>query len=97
MDERIQRISKMEERLNRLLAWNAGDRQAKETIQEDVRLLEGYYQSPQWREDFEADEAGKLPKELARGVLSEDGIYNTLEEYKMHTEEKISPEQALPI
>ncbi|MBK6087256.1 DUF4298 domain-containing protein, partial [Ruminococcus difficilis] len=32
--------------------------------------------------DFAADEAGLLPKGLKRGVLSEDGIYNLLEEYK---------------
>ena len=43
-------------------------------------MLKEYYESPQWREDFEADEAGKFPKDLKRGVLSEDGIYNLLEE-----------------
>ena len=31
-----------------------------------------------WREDFEADEAGLVPKDLKRGVLSEDGLYNLL-------------------
>ena len=30
--------------------------------------------------DFEADEAGLLPPELRRGVLSEDGISHLLEE-----------------
>ena len=34
------------------------------------------------KRDFEADEAGLLPKGLKRGVLSEDGIYDLLEEYK---------------
>ena len=29
--------------------------------------------------DFELDEEGKLPADLKRGVLSEDGIYNLLE------------------
>ena len=33
-----------------------------------------------WKEDFEADEAGKFPDDLPRGVLSEDGIYNLLEQ-----------------
>ena len=33
----------------------------------------------EWKEDFEADEKGKLPKDLKRGVLSEDGIYNMLD------------------
>ena len=32
--------------------------------------------------DFEADEAGKLPKDLKRGVLSEDGIYDLLSDYQ---------------
>ena len=47
-------------------------------IQEDVRELSGYYESDEWREDFEADEAGQLPADLKRGVLSEDGIYDVL-------------------
>lgn len=32
--------------------------------------------------DFDSDEAGLLPPDLKRGVLSEDGIYKLLEEYK---------------
>jgi len=48
----------------------------------DIAELEAYYTSPQWRKDFEADEAGKLPKDLKRGVLSEDGVWNLLEDYK---------------
>lgn len=95
MDDRIARITEMEQRLNRLLAWNAGDRTEVDTIQEDVRLLDEYYKSPLWKEDFEADEAGELPKDLPRGILSEDGIYNALEGYAMQTKDKIPPEQAL--
>ena len=40
--------------------------------------LSRYYGSPQWMEDFEADEDGKLPSDLKRGVLSEDGVYDLL-------------------
>ena len=43
-----------------------------------LSTLEAYYTSPAWRTDFEADEAGLLPPDLKRGVLSEDGIYNLL-------------------
>ena len=50
-------------------------------LQPDIKELEAYYASPQWRKDFEADEAGKLPKDLKRGVLSEDGIYDLLTNY----------------
>ena len=42
-------------------------------------VLSDYYTSPAWKRDFAADEAGLLPKDLTRGVLSEDGIYNLLE------------------
>ena len=41
--------------------------------------LSDYYGSPEWKRDYAADEAGLLPSDLKRGVLSEDGIYNLLE------------------
>ena len=48
---------------------------------EMIKSLAGYYGSSAWKRDFAADERGLLPKELARGVLSEDELYNLLEEY----------------
>ena len=51
-------------------------------LQPAIAELEAYYTSSQWRKDFEADEAGKLPQDLKRGVLSEDGIWNLLSNYK---------------
>ena len=51
-------------------------------LQPDIDELQAYYDSDDWRTDFEADEAGKLPKDLKRGVLSEDGVYNLLEDYQ---------------
>ena len=50
-------------------------------LQPAIAELEAYYTSAQWRKDFEADEAGKLPKDLKRGVLSEDGLWNLLSDY----------------
>ena len=47
--------------------------------QPEISKLAEYYESAQWKADFEDDEAGKLPKKLKRGVLSEDGIYDLLE------------------
>lgn len=46
-----------------------------------IRELDAYYGSEEWKRDFAADEAGILPPDLKRGVLSEDGIYNVLQEY----------------
>lgn len=43
--------------------------------------LERYLSGAEWKADFAADEAGLLPRDLRRGVLSEDGLYNALEAY----------------
>ncbi len=61
-------------------------------LEHDIAKLEAYYNSPQWRKDFEADEAGKLPKDLKRGVLSEDGLWNLLEDYRWLKETIKEPE-----
>ena len=46
---------------------------------EGIRRLEAYYTGEDWRRDFEDDEEGRLPADLKRGVLSQDGIWNMLE------------------
>ena len=46
--------------------------------QEAIAKLGEYYGSEEWKQDFADDEAGRLPKDLKRGVLSEDGIWNLL-------------------
>ena len=83
--EQIARIRQMERRLNRALAAvkrlsSALDKW--EAIQDDVVQLDKYYSSDVWRQDFADDEAGLLPEELKRGVLSEDGIWNLLADCK---------------
>lgn len=65
------------------------------TLRSAISILEAYYTSPAWRTDFEADEAGLLPPDLKRGVLSEDGIYNLLEEYK-RVEEGVKESSSFP-
>ncbi len=52
-----------------------------EAYKDMINELEAYYRSAEWKKDFEDDEAGRLPKGLKRGVLSEDGIYNLIEKY----------------
>lgn len=53
-----------------------------EAAQEALQELEAYYGSEEWKQDFADDDAGLLPKELKRGVLSEDTIWNLLEEWR---------------
>ena len=42
--------------------------------------LRDYYTGGQWLLDYEADERGELPPELKRGVLSQDGLWDLMEE-----------------
>lgn len=53
---------------------------AYQEIQAKLRELAGYYSGEDWRKDFADDEAGRLPKDLKRGVLSEDSVYDVLSE-----------------
>ena len=65
METRIERIRRMEAYFDRADA-------------EALAILEAYYTSGLWLSDYEADERGELPKDLKRGVLSQDGLYNLL-------------------
>ena len=51
-----------------------------EAFKDELAALRNYMDSGQWQKDFEADEAGRIPAGVKRGVLSEDGLYNLLQE-----------------
>ena len=79
----VERIRWMEQRFDKALAAiKDGSADSLKAIQEDVAELSKYYGSELWKLDFAADEAGKLPPDLKRGVLSEDGIWNLLPDYR---------------
>lgn len=42
----------------------------------EYRQLFHYYFDGKWMEDFDLDQSGGLPDDLARGVLSEDAVYD---------------------
>lgn len=78
---REERIKEMEQRLDRASAAvkelsAALDRY--EEVQDALRELSEYYGGDEWKQDFAEDEAGRLPQNLKRGVLSEDGVWNVL-------------------
>ena len=52
---------------------------AFEELQPEIKKLEAYYTSQQWKDDLAMDEQEILPENLKRGVLSQDGIWNMLE------------------
>ena len=79
--KQISRIRQMERHLNR--AQKAAQRLEAAldkwlATMDDIAALNEYYGSELWRQDLADDEAGLLPDDLKRGVLSEDGIWNLL-------------------
>lgn len=57
--------------------------------QKAIAILSEYYGSKEWKQDYTDDEAGLLPKELKRGVLSEDGLWNLLSDWKEMESQRI--------
>lgn len=79
--KQIERIQYMENLLDYVIKARKEQNinpQKSARIQEAIRILAEYYASDDWKRDFADDEAGLLPKDLKRGVLSEDGIWNVL-------------------
>ena len=69
---RNERIAAMEAAYERARAALA----AGQTDAPEFPLLADYMDSGDWLRDYEADEQGRIPKDLKRGVLSQDGLYN---------------------
>ena len=81
MQKQIERVEKMEALFDAAQsAVNALDEalDAFDGVRDGLKTLDAYYQSADWKEDFEADEHGAFPEDLKRGVLSEDALYNLL-------------------
>lgn len=97
MTDQIRRIAQMEAYLDEIAAAQKALDAAQ--AQYDAALarcsaaeakfaeLTDYYEGPLWRQDFEDDEAGKLPRDLKRGVLTEDAVYDLLAEDRRLTEQ----------
>ncbi len=77
----IDRITQMEARFDRL--QEIYDTLPPEALREPeaqtlLQTLRGYYFDGEWMADYAMDEAGEFPKNMKRGVLSEDGLYHLL-------------------
>ena len=79
IQEQIKRVKYYEDIMQKIM----NSEQNSPELCEMLKELRAYYVSDAWKRDFSADEAGLLPQELKRGVLSEDGIYDLLEKYAM--------------
>ncbi|MBQ9425795.1 MAG: DUF4298 domain-containing protein [Erysipelotrichaceae bacterium] len=86
-EERIRHYEEIFDEAESLLKQMEEDLTVWKKLKEDLKILDEYYTGKNWKKDYEADEAGKLPAGLKRGVLSEDGIYDLLERYRDMKEE----------
>ncbi len=83
LTETIHRITEMENLFNELLRIWKNTPAAFYTdasVKAQLQTLLNYYEGGQWLRDFETDELGLLPKNLKRGILSEDAVYDLLTE-----------------
>ena len=55
-------------------------------LQRKLKVLTNYYENGKWLKDYQLDEENLLPKNLKRGILSQDGIYNFLSEVESREE-----------
>lgn len=79
-----ERVAFYETIFDELSAAEQDEASCSDEIREKLALLDEYYASGQWLKDFEADEAGLLPADMKRGVLSEDGVYDLLTQLRWH-------------
>ena len=78
----LERIERMEQLFDSLrAAMEAGPKALRtEAFRNGTALLIRYYEGGQWLRDHMLDEQGLLPRDMKRGVLSQDGVYDLLTE-----------------
>lgn len=85
----IDRITKNEERLDNILESIKELEKALEIFknnQKNIKLINKYYGSKNWFKDKEYYEQGKISN-IKAGVLSEDAVWNMLDDIKDITNE----------
>ena len=78
----VERIAAMEACFDVLCAAVDTADVLSDAQKDGLRLLEDYYHGGLWLTDYTLDEQGLLPRQLKRGVLSQDGVYDLLERLK---------------
>ena len=82
-EETIVRIKQMEQYFDEIREATEKDAKAvykDKVLQKKWQELLAYYEGGRWLKDYECDERGELPRELKRGVLSQDGVYDLISE-----------------
>ncbi|MBR4001799.1 MAG: DUF4298 domain-containing protein [Bacteroidales bacterium] len=79
----ISRITEMEEKFDALRQSVRALEDAitqSQDFRDNYKALKKYMDSGKWLKDYETDEKGELPPDLKRGVLSQDGLYDLLQD-----------------
>lgn len=85
----ISRITKMEKLFDDLkfsFEKSKEEFYKNKNLQKKLKSLTNYYENGKWLKDYQLDEENLLPKNLKRGILSQDGIYNFLSEVESREE-----------
>lgn len=85
----ISRITKMEKIFDDLkfsFEKSKEEFYKNKNLQRKLKVLTNYYENGKWLKDYQLDEENLLPKNLKRGILSQDGIYNFLSEVESREE-----------
>lgn len=83
--EQIERIMQMErclDRVSQAVMHLSAALDEYADAHDALRQLNDYYGSDTWKQDFAAGSAGLMPTDLKRGVLSEDAVWNLLEDVR---------------
>jgi hypothetical protein len=86
MNSTVSRIKEMEKRMRRAKKVLKSMEYALDEwdmLNSDVKSLNKYLGSEEWKADLKADKEGLLPEKLHRGVLSEDGIWDLLVDHRV--------------
>lgn len=78
---RIKRYEKIFDKASKALKRYNEAAEKLDMLLPEIKTLISYYEGSEWKKDFEDDEKGKLPPDLKRGVLSEDGVYDLLGQF----------------
>lgn len=79
--ERIERMERYMDESSEAVRALSEALERYEAIHANLKKLSDYYGSTLWMKDYEDGEAGKLPADLKRGVLSEDLVYDLLTDH----------------
>ena len=89
--ERVRQMERYMDEVAEALKDCPEELRSNDVLRNKIEILTNYMDSGQWLADYEADERGEFPRDLKRGVLSEDRLYNLIceieEMYRMDKED----------